>query len=103
MVSDGTDEMIAAVWQRVRPSAAEKIATLRTAFEILRAGGGREDLDEAAAVNAHRLAGSLGTYGFVEAAAAAVIAERCLAGAGEIDLESLENAVTIMERTVRGS
>lgn len=63
---DDSASVAARVWSRVRPLAIERVERVRVALEELAAGalvpGGRAE----AHADAHKLAGSLGTYGYPE-------------------------------------
>jgi HPt (histidine-containing phosphotransfer) domain-containing protein len=78
-MSERPDDWIADLWEQVRPSAAAKVAVIASAA----AAAGSGPLDEAARAEAwqeaHRLAGSLGSYGHHDAASAAGELERLLA------------------------
>jgi HPt (histidine-containing phosphotransfer) domain-containing protein len=57
-----TQKMIAALWQRNLPQALERLALLDQAA----AGPLTPELQQQAAATAHKLAGSLGMFGFHE-------------------------------------
>ena len=63
---DKTDEILAKVWLRVRPLVEERLVTLDQASDAASAGTLSDDLRRAAAGDAHKLAGSLGMYGYDE-------------------------------------
>jgi HPt (histidine-containing phosphotransfer) domain-containing protein len=60
-------EVVRAAWLLVRPSVERRIRTIETAAASAAAGTLNHQLREAAATEAHRLAGSLGSYGFHQA------------------------------------
>jgi HPt (histidine-containing phosphotransfer) domain-containing protein len=60
-------EIVRAAWLLVRPSVERRIRTIETAAASAAAGTLNHQLREAAATEAHRLAGSLGSYGFHQA------------------------------------
>jgi HPt (histidine-containing phosphotransfer) domain-containing protein len=68
----GVDPELAAVWERMRPVAAERAARLVEACD------GRVPA-EAARRDAHKLAGSLGMYGLEDAGRLAIEADRMVA------------------------
>jgi HPt (histidine-containing phosphotransfer) domain-containing protein len=61
---DKTASLLAALWQRNRPMVEERLATLDQAIAAASAGTLTVELREAAADTAHKLAGSLGMYGY---------------------------------------
>lgn len=74
------DDWIAALWDQVRPSAAAKVAVIARAAEAARHGRLEGPILAEAWQEAHRLAGSLGTYGQLDAAEAAAELEQMLDG-----------------------
>src|ERR1035437_493225 len=60
---DKTASLLAALWLRVRPIVEERLATLELAAAATPL---TEDLRKEAASSAHKLAGSLGMYGYDE-------------------------------------
>ena len=100
-VTDGpTDAMVVEVWQRVRPSAAQKVAVVASASSRLATGDLDEVLRADAWQQAHRLAGSLGSFGWADASVAAATAERILEAPTPADADELADAVARMERAV---
>jgi HPt (histidine-containing phosphotransfer) domain-containing protein len=66
-MTDATDKMeslLAAMWLRILPLVQERLKTLDRAAEAATAGILGEEQREAAADCAHKLAGSLGMYGY---------------------------------------
>ena len=63
---DKTDLLLAKLWLRVRPLVDERLVTLDQAASAAYAGALGEDLRKDAAGSAHKLAGSLGMYGYDE-------------------------------------
>jgi HPt (histidine-containing phosphotransfer) domain-containing protein len=63
---DKTASLLAALWVRVRPLVEERLVTLDQAAAAAAAGTLGQDLQREAAGNAHKLAGSLGMYGYDE-------------------------------------
>jgi HPt (histidine-containing phosphotransfer) domain-containing protein len=59
-----TAALLASLWLRNRPLVEERLATLDRAASHAAAGELEEDLREEAADTAHKLAGSLGMYGY---------------------------------------
>jgi hypothetical protein len=64
--ADKTATLLAALWVRNRPVVEERLAILDRAAVALAAGGLAEELRVDATGNAHKLAGSLGMYGYDE-------------------------------------
>jgi HPt (histidine-containing phosphotransfer) domain-containing protein len=66
----GSDEktasLLAAIWQRNRALVEERLALLDRAASSAAAGGLSDELRQEACNTAHKLAGSLGMYGFDE-------------------------------------
>ncbi len=100
-MTDRPDDWITALWDQVRPSAAAKVAVIARAAEAARHGRLQGAVLTDAWQEAHRLAGSLGSYGHTDAAEAAAELEHLLDGpaklpaAGALDglLARLEAAV----------
>jgi HPt (histidine-containing phosphotransfer) domain-containing protein len=61
-----TQALLARVWLRVRPLVDERLVTLDQAAAAASMGALDEDLHKEAADSAHKLAGSLGMYGYDE-------------------------------------
>ncbi len=59
-----TASLVGALWERKRPLILERLTVLDRAAEAAENGGLGEALSEMAAGAAHKLAGSLGTFGF---------------------------------------
>ena len=59
-----TASLLASIWTRNRPLLEERLATLDRAASSAAAGLLVEDIREEAADTAHKLAGSLGMYGY---------------------------------------
>ena len=84
---DRPADWIADLWQQVRPNAAAKVAVIARAAAAARNGPLDEEARAAAWQEAHRLAGSLGSYGHHDAASAATELERLLDGPVAATLE----------------
>ena len=63
---DKTAALLATLWVKIRPLVEERLATLDKAAAAASAGTLAEDLRKEAASSAHKLAGSLGMYGYDE-------------------------------------
>jgi HPt (histidine-containing phosphotransfer) domain-containing protein len=95
-VTDRPDDWIAVLWEQVRPSAATKVAVIARAAAAARSGPLDETVRAEAWQEAHRLAGSLGSYGHADAADAAAELERLL-DAPVADPEPLAGLVRRLE------
>jgi HPt (histidine-containing phosphotransfer) domain-containing protein len=78
---DKTDLILAKVWARVRPLVEERLVTLDQASAAASSGTLGKDLRKEAASDAHKLAGSLGMYGYDEGTRVARELELLLGGA----------------------
>jgi diguanylate cyclase (GGDEF)-like protein len=85
MELDGLDAAVQAIWARRRPEALERVALLEEAVAALRSGALPSDLRDQARREAHKLAGSAGTFGFPRASEAARELELALESAGHAD------------------
>ena len=65
-IEDKTAALLAAMWVKIRPLVEERFATLDTAAASADAGALSEDVRKEAQSAAHKLAGSLGMYGYDE-------------------------------------
>ena len=63
---DKTAALLAKLWVKIQPIVEERMATLDRAAEAAAAGTLAEDLRKEAGSDAHKLAGSLGMYGYDE-------------------------------------
>ncbi|MDR3745420.1 MAG: Hpt domain-containing protein [Acidobacteriaceae bacterium] len=63
---DETRSMQQAIWKRYRPVVLERLELLDRAGAVARTGALSEELHAEAASVAHKLAGSLGMYGYDE-------------------------------------
>ncbi len=61
---ESLDAAVAAVWQRMRPTVLARFTGIEEALVAVQAGALTNDLRERAIQEAHKLAGSLGTFGF---------------------------------------
>ena len=67
-----------ALWQRYLPTMLSRLAAIKLAIESLEAGKMDGELQRNAAQEAHKLAGSLGTFGLSSASATSSAIERLL-------------------------
>lgn len=61
--SDEVTQKLDAIWERYLPTMVLRMAAIRMAIETLEAGHLDRDLTRIASLEAHKLAGSLGTFG----------------------------------------
>ena len=78
---DKTASLLAAIWLRSRPLVEERMALLERAAVGAAAGALTEELRKEAGGVAHKLAGSLGMYGYDEGTRVARELEALLGGA----------------------
>ena len=78
---DKTAALLAALWVRNRPMVEDRLTVLDRAASGAAAGTLSDELRSEAAGNAHKLAGSLGMYGFDEGTRVARELEVLLGGA----------------------
>lgn len=78
------------IWEKSRPVVRERISVLEHAHAQLLAGALTEAERGAAEREAHKLAGSLGTFGFHDASAAAAALEAKLSVTGADPAQLLE-------------
>jgi HPt (histidine-containing phosphotransfer) domain-containing protein len=97
----GLDAAIAALWQDARPRALERVAVLEAAVTALAEGALAPETADEARREAHKLAGSLGTFGLPAGTEHARAIERAFdAGAGPGDAPALAGAVAGMRTAV---
>jgi len=78
---DKTASLLAKLWVKIQPIVEERLATLDQAAKAASAGALGEDLRAEAGSSAHKLAGSLGMYGYDEGTRVARELEVMLGGA----------------------
>lgn len=79
------DAAVALVWQRMRPTILARVERLEQGLEACQNAFLSEPLRSEALLEAHRLAGSLGMFGFPEGSALAKELERALEAGLEKD------------------
>lgn len=92
---------VEAIWSRRRDDIVARVEVLETAVAALHADELEEAQRESAEREAHKLAGSLGTFGFVRGSELAREIEQVLgapSGPGESDAPLLAEAVLALER-----
>ena len=85
-MSGPSEEWVADLWTKMKPAARAQVRVLATALSELRDGRLTPDVRHEAWWEAHRLAGSLGSYGFSDGAEAAEQMAALLEGDGPADL-----------------
>lgn len=95
---------LAALWERYRSAALERVAILERAGESLAVGALDAAAAEQARGEAHKLAGSLGSFGIHEGTALAREAERLLGRGGDPErLRAVAAALrAVVERATAG-
>lgn len=95
---------LAAVWEQLKPVVAARIRTIRQAVEAGRDGSLHSDLRREAESAAHKLAGSLGMYGYERASHRAGQIEAELQGCDPLtpdDVSRLTALVRTLEEAVQ--
>jgi HPt (histidine-containing phosphotransfer) domain-containing protein len=83
--AEKTARLIAAVWERNRGQTEERLALLERAAKAAGAGGLDPELQREAGEVAHKLAGSLGLFGFPQGTEIARRLEALLDAEGDVD------------------
>jgi HPt (histidine-containing phosphotransfer) domain-containing protein len=97
--ADKTAKLLAALWVKNRPLVEERLTTLEQAAAGASAGSLPEPLRLAAEASAHKLAGSLGMYGYDEGTRIARQLEALLGGQTP-DVAALGNGVAALRRAI---
>jgi HPt (histidine-containing phosphotransfer) domain-containing protein len=101
-VSDDVHDAIARLWQRSRPVVLERIGSLERTAMALAAGSVEPGALEAARTEAHKLAGSLGTFGVAHGSELARGVEQELEAGGP-DPPRLRNLVSQLRAVVEAA
>jgi HPt (histidine-containing phosphotransfer) domain-containing protein len=101
-VSDDVHAAIARLWQRSRPVVLEKVAALQATATALAAGPVDAEEVRAARAEAHKLAGSLGTFGVERGSELARSVEEELEAGGH-DATRLANLTAELRAVVEAS
>jgi HPt (histidine-containing phosphotransfer) domain-containing protein len=96
---DKTASLLAAMWLRIRPLVEERLVLLERAATAAAAGALTEELRREAGGVAHKLAGSLGMYGYDEGTRIAREMEALL-GEAAPDAARLGSLVAELRRAV---
>ena len=97
---DKTASLLAALWLRNLPLVEERLALLDRAAATIADGRLKEELREEASHTAHKLAGSLGMYGYDEGTSIAREIEVLLAGDATRDEARFSKLVAELRRAV---
>jgi HPt (histidine-containing phosphotransfer) domain-containing protein len=97
---DETPSLLAALWLRNLPLVEERLALLDRAAAAIADGGLTQELREEASHTAHKLAGSLGMYGYDEGTSIAREIELLLAGDATPDAARFSKLVSELRRAV---
>lgn len=97
---DKTASLLAAIWQRSRPLVEERLTLLERAAVGAAAGGLTQELRKEAGGAAHKLAGSLGMYGYDEGTRIAREIEVMLVGEAAPDAARLGSLVAELRTAV---
>jgi HPt (histidine-containing phosphotransfer) domain-containing protein len=101
MSSPDLSDVIAQLWNGFRGVARSRVDLLETYEAALRAGSPDEELSQSAVAAAHKLAGSLGSYGRPGSDAAAAL-ERLLRTQPPPDVEQVAELVRRLRTAVDG-
>jgi len=97
---EATRKLLASLWERNLPLLRERCALLEQAVVAVRAGTlSQSHRDDAVAI-AHKLAGSLGMFGYPEGTAAARRIEQRLEASGPVDALRFAEDVAAMQATL---
>ncbi len=97
---EATRKLLASLWEHNLPLLHERFAQLEQAVVAARAGTLAPLHREEAADTAHKLAGSLGMFGYPEGTEFARRIEQRLEGAGPVDVLRFAEDVAAMRATV---
>jgi two-component system, OmpR family, response regulator len=101
-VTDQARAAAIALWGQFKPPMMERVAILEQAIEALKTGNLPDDLYEAATASAHKLAGSLGMFGFPEGSRLGQEIEQWFqAKAGTNQVAQLQSLVTALHQELQ--
>jgi HPt (histidine-containing phosphotransfer) domain-containing protein len=86
-------EAMARLWAKFLPDIEQRVAVVEAAVQAAAAGRLSQEEREAAYAAAHKLAGSLGTFGLQRGTELARQAELAFAGSAELDAQELAASV----------
>jgi len=97
---EATRKLLAALWERSLPMMQERLAQLERAVASVRAGTLTPEQRREAIETAHKLAGSLGMFGYPDGTEFARHIEQHLEEAGPVDALRLADDVAAMRSTL---
>ena len=98
---EGLDAAIAALWRDAQPRAVERVGVIQAAVAALASGDLDAESAAAAAREAHKLAGALGTFGMPDGTVHARALEHALvAGPSEQDAPALAEEAAALRAVV---
>ena len=97
------DDEIAALWTAARPRILARVAVLESAAAAAVSGDLTADLRAEAESEAHKLAGSLGMFGFRDGSRVALAIEQALEGDGPVTGSALAEQVRDLIASMDGS
>src|ERR1700753_1813279 len=89
--TESTRKMLAGLWQRNLPVVRERVDEMQRAAIAAATGNLTPEVRAAAGSTAHKLAGSLGMFGFQHGTEIARTLEQMLETPGEVDASKLED------------
>ena len=95
-----SEQMLTALWQRGLPRLHSRLDLLDRAAASAVAGTLARDVREQAAETAHKLAGSLGMFGYTQGTGLAREIEVLLEAAGEVDTIQLRALTAALRKTL---
>jgi HPt (histidine-containing phosphotransfer) domain-containing protein len=101
--SDEVRSALEKVWLNSRPEALGRVATLERFAENLRSGTSDQPSWESALSAAHRLAGSLGMFGFNDASSCAATIEALLGNGATPDVPTMLSLVERLRMLLEGT
>ena len=101
--AEATRQLLATLWERNRPVTLERLAELDHAAEASATGTLTAEARRSAISTAHKLAGSLGMFGYPEGTELARNIEQLLESAGENSGGSLTSAQALSLRELTES
>lgn len=96
-----TSTLLQALWQRNLPILRSRLALLESAADSAVAGSLGDELRSEAGATAHKLAGSLGMFGYTEGTELARSIEHLLEGSGPVAAEALSDLTVRLRSSLR--
>lgn len=101
-MTEPDEEWVALLWEKLRPAARAQVRVIAGALSDLRDGHLTPEVRHQAWWEAHRLAGSLGSYGFADGAEAAEQMAALVEGDTTIDLDDALRLLVRLNAVVAG-